>query len=210
MKTQELEQWIEEHVGQVFILTDLAIQELDSSNGIKMHLSRLVDQGMLKRLRKGIYFVPRTKQIFGKEVKSTPSHSDIIAALGRLWKTIFIPDGPVAAHSLGLTTQVPQHRVYMTKKSPYKEQIGNHLIELRKVSESKMLGAGTNAGIILSALEYLKNEMSQTQIKQIAMIIAENDMLRLLRFKAKRSKRVGELINQINESYEKISKSKQS
>ena len=206
MKIQDLEQWLEERAGQVFVLTDLALE--DSSNGMKMHLSRLVEQGILERLRKGIYFIPHTKLIFGKEVKSTPSHGDIVAALGRIWKTVFIPDGPVAAHSLGLTTQVPQHRVYMTKKSPYKEQIGNHLIELRKVSASKMLGAGTSAGVILSALEYLKSEISPAQIDQIAKIVEEKDMQRLQRFKPKRSKRIGELINQINESYERISKSK--
>jgi hypothetical protein len=106
MITQGLEQWLEE---RVFVLTDLAIQ--NSSNGIKMHLSRLVEQGALERLRKEIYFIPHVKRIFGKEVKGTPSHGDIVAALGRIWKTVFIPDGPVAAHSLGLTTQVPQHRV---------------------------------------------------------------------------------------------------
>ena len=199
-----LSNWIANRKGHVFILEDL-VQEASESEAIRKHLSRITNDGVLTRLRKGMYHIPERREIFNKVIDVPPSHTEIVNAISRMWKTKFIPSGSVAAHALGLTTQVPQHKVYLSKKNSYKEEIANQLIEIKKVAHNKMEGAGTVTATILSALEYLK-ELNTEQISSIAKKLKENEMSRLERCAEKRSQKLQELVKSIKEQYERIHK----
>ncbi|WDE98943.1 DUF6088 family protein [Lentisphaera profundi] len=198
-----LNSWLSKRKGHVFILEDL-VQEHSESEAIRKHLSRMTKEGRLNRLRKGMYHIPEQREIFNKLIDVPPSHSEIVNAISRTWKTKFVPSGPFAAHALGLTTQVPQHKVYLSKKNSYKEEIANQLIEIKKVSHSKMEGAGTVTATIFSALEYLQNELNQEQLSLIAKKLKKVDMIRLEKCAKNRSQKLQNFVVLIKEQYEKI------
>lgn len=73
-----------------------------SANAVATALSRLAARGVIKRARKGVYYVPRHTAL--GEVPPDPVV--LGAAVSRRGSSL---SGLSAAHALGLTTQVPAH-----------------------------------------------------------------------------------------------------
>ena len=65
-------------------------------------LSRLAKKGVIRRVRKGVYYVPRESR-FGE---IAPDPSRVAAAILRRRGIAWTPSGPAAYNGLGLTTQV--------------------------------------------------------------------------------------------------------
>jgi hypothetical protein len=63
--------------------------------------------------------------------------------------------GAKAANLLGLSTQVPMQNVFLTEGPSRTIRIGNQTVLLKHVAPSKMLGAGTEAGIVIQAVRSL-------------------------------------------------------
>jgi len=146
--------------GWVFSHTDF--EHLGNMPTIERILSRLVTLGMIKRIRRGIYYVPE-KSRWGEV---PPSQSSIIKALSRSMHTDFIPDGANALYQLGLTQQVPMKQVYLTDKQISSIAVGKTKIEFKKVSPKKLSGAKSGVSNYLSAIEYLgKEEALQESIQ---------------------------------------------
>jgi hypothetical protein len=66
--------------------------------------------------------------------------------------------GAKAANMLGLSTQVPMQNLFLTEGPSRTIRIGNQTISLKHVAPSKMLGAGTEAGIVIQAVRSLGKE----------------------------------------------------
>ena len=129
---------------------------------IERVLSRLVMSGEIKRVRRGIYYIPEISR-WGEVA---PSQATIIQALSRGMNTEFVPDGANALYQLGLTQQVPMKHVYLTDKQISTIAIGKTEIEFKKVSPKKLSGAKNGVAVYLSAIEYLgKNEALQEDIQ---------------------------------------------
>lgn len=145
--------------GWVFTHMDFA--QLDNLPTVERILSRLVTSGEIKRIRRGIYYIPESSR-WGEV---PPSQSNIIKALSRSMNTDFIPDGANALYQLGLTQQVPMKQVYLTDKQISTISIGKTDIEFKKVSPKKLSGAKSGASVYLSAIEYLGKEALEESLK---------------------------------------------
>jgi len=167
-------------------------------------LSKLAVSGEIKRIRKGIYYIPENSR-WGEV---SPSPSNIIKALARSMNTDFIPDGANALYQLGLTHQVPMKQIYLTDKQINTITIGKVNIEFRKVSPKKLSGAENSAGIYLSAIEYLgKEEAERESMKlQVAATLNEDSMIELKYASKNRSAWVRKIVDDIlNMPYSKAS-----
>ena len=60
--------------------------------------------------------------------------------------------GAKAANLLGLSTQVPAQNVFLTDGPSRTMQIGRQEIILRHAAPSRMIGAGSEAGIVIQAV----------------------------------------------------------
>lgn len=78
-----------------------------SASAVAHALSRLAADGELQRVRKGLYYRPKTT-VLG------PSLPSATAALARTFRAPLHPSGLTAAGVLGLTTQNPGRREYAT------------------------------------------------------------------------------------------------
>ena len=137
-----------------WVFTHMDFNSLDNLPTIEKVLSRMVASGEIKRIRRGIYYIPENSR-WGEV---PPSQSNIIKALSRSMNTYFIPDGANALYQLGLTQQVPMKQVYLTDKQISTISIGKTNIEFKKVSSKKLSGAKSGVSVYLSALEYLGKE----------------------------------------------------
>ncbi len=145
--------------GAVFPVNSFGV-DLTQRNAAEKELSRLVERGEIQRYRRGVYYKPAKSSFFGDVL---PSPTEIAAAIARFNNAKMIPDGPMALHMLGLTTQVPMKQVYLNDKLHKTEMVGNTPIVFKRVSPKKLSGAGKKAGLVLSALEYLGKEQAQDE-----------------------------------------------
>jgi hypothetical protein len=78
-----------------------------------------------------------------------------VAAMARSENIKVQMSGRNAAYQLGLVDERPKECVYLTTGPSKCISIGNQIVELRHDTSSAMLGAGTRAGMVISALKYL-------------------------------------------------------
>ena len=123
------------------------------SPAIGQALTRLVKAGRLRRVRHGLYDLPRAHPILGQ----TPTDpTAMVRALmkdsGAQWQF----SGAYAANLLGLSEQVPAQIVVFTDGTPRRVALGKLIIVFRRAAPRNLLGAGRLAGIVIQALRYMK------------------------------------------------------
>jgi hypothetical protein len=129
-------------------------------------LSRLADQGVIRRLTRGVYDYPKISARLGP---LSPDPDTIDAAIARKDRHIVQVSPARAANMLGLTTQVPARSVYLTDGPTRTKQIGRQTIELRNAAPKNLAGAGRATGTVFQALRYLgKDGVDDKAIARIA------------------------------------------
>ena len=179
--------------GWVFAPTDFS--HLKNIATVERVLSRLVFDGVIKRVRRGIYYIPEISR-WGEV---PPSQSAIIQTLSRGLNTKFVPDGANALYQLGLTQQIPMKQVYLTDKQISTINIGKTAIEFKKVSPKKLSGAKNGVAVYLSAIEYLgKEEAFQEKVQvKVANVIDKSIADKLERASKLRAVWIREVVHNI-------------
>ena len=122
-----------------------------NKNSIEKELSKLNSEGVIRRLRKGIYYKPRKSSINETELSVT----SIAQAIAKFNKAHLLPEGTMALNLLGLSDKKPSKHVYLNDKLHKSERIGNIEIVFKRVNSKKLMASNKKAGLVLSAIEYL-------------------------------------------------------
>ena len=93
----------------VFVPSDFL--EIGSREAVDVALHRLILQGAIRRLARGVYDYPRQHPVMGVP---TPSVEMVARALASRDRARLQPAGAHAANLLGLTEQVPAKVVFLT------------------------------------------------------------------------------------------------
>jgi len=136
--------------GKVFFPDDF--QETGSSEAIRKALSRLEKKGYVKRIAKGIYFVPTTDPVVGIIY---PSTEEIAKAIAGRDKARILPTGLYALNRLGLSTQIPLKIVYLTDGSARQVRLGTRTITFKAVAPRKLAMKGNISSLAIQALQEL-------------------------------------------------------
>jgi hypothetical protein len=88
----------------------------------------------------------------------SPSPEAVAKAMAQRSGCRITVSGARAANLLGLSTQVPMQNVFWTEGPSRTARIGNQTVVLKHVSPSKMIGAGTEAGMVIQAVRSLGKE----------------------------------------------------
>lgn len=165
---------------------------------VERTLGRLAQKGSIRRIGHGLYYYPESGTLFGA---LPPKPEAVARALTE--GAPLVPSGPVALHRLGLTTQVPMKYSYLTSRSPRTEQLGKIRVELHKVPARRLSGAGTKAGEILSAIEYVgqKEAGSNAFCGKIARKVTEQELLQLEQAAAPRFVWVRKVVEKIGKTW---------
>lgn len=134
-------------------------EKFGSGEAVRQALSRLVKEGELRRIRRGLYDLPRSHPVLGK---TPPDPMEAIKGLmegsGARWQV----SGGYAANLLGLSGQIPGRIVILTDGTPRKVSLGKLVLDFRRAAPRNLLGAGTTAGMVIQAIRHLREQGLET------------------------------------------------
>jgi hypothetical protein len=135
--------------GRGWAFTPHDFADLGDPRGVGMTLTRLVRDGKIRRISRGIYDCPHPHPVLGQTGATADAVVDAVAR-GRHLR--LLPSPQVAANQLGLTTQVPAQMIYQTDGAPAKVLLGRRQIVFRRNTGRNLALAGRASGLVAQAL----------------------------------------------------------
>jgi hypothetical protein len=132
-----------------WIFTPREFVDVGTRTAVDQALSRLQRSGAIRRLAQGIYEFPRIHPRIGV---LSPSAEAVARAVAARTNSRIQVSQAKAANVLGLSTQVPAQNVFLTEGPSRTLKIGNQKIVLKHTAPSRMIGAGTEAGLVIQAV----------------------------------------------------------
>lgn len=167
--------------GAVFVPADFL--DIGSRDAVDVALHRLVRQGTIRRLARGVYDLPRHHAMLGL---LAPSAEEIARAMAGRDRTRIQPTGAYAANVLGLSEQVPAKAVFLTDGQARTVKIGPTTIQLRRTTPKNMETAGRLSGLLIQALRELGEEhitrARRDHLKRTIPAAKRRELLKDLRF----------------------------
>ena len=150
-------------VGEPF--TSTQFKGLGTRASVDQTLSRLVKQGEMVRVSRGVFVRPRESRYVGQVM---PEPAKIAQAIAKAHGETIQVHGAEAARLLGLTTQMPLQSVFNTSGPNRELKLGKLQLILKHVAPRKLALSGRPSGLALAALWYLgKEQVSSRTIKTI-------------------------------------------
>lgn len=137
--------------GSVFVASDFA----DVTENVKVGvcLSRLEDEGVIRRVMRGVYFKPAYSTLLGEYI--APSPDAVAHAIARNYGWTVVPCGDTALNILGLSSQVPAVWSYVSD-GPYKEySFDNTTVRFRHTANKGISKLSPKTALVIQALKTL-------------------------------------------------------
>ena len=149
-----------------------------SRDAVDRALSRIVKEGKIIRLSRGVFVRPKTNRFIGTVL---PGVSKVIQIIARKNGETIQVHGAEAVHHFGFSTQVPIMPVYLTNGSSRSIRIVNTTVRMIHTSNNRLLQfAGKPAGIAIVALWYLgKNNVTSETVARVRQVIGPKEFEKL-------------------------------
>jgi hypothetical protein len=128
-------------------------QGIGNAAAVRQALSRLAKTGKIRRIRHGLYDLPREHPVIGK---TAPDPMAAVRALMEGSSAEWQVSGAYAANLLGLSEQVPGRIVILTNGVPRRLALGKLTLVFRRAAPRNLLGAGRPVGLVIQAIRYLR------------------------------------------------------
>ncbi len=159
--------------GKLVFISDFS--EFGNYDTVRKSLQRLANKGLVTRISKGIYYIPKKDKILGTLY---PTAEEIGKAIAKRDKARVIPTGAYAQHLLGLSTQIPMNVVYLTDGSARKIKIGNQTIVFKKTSPKNLSFESQLSSLLIQALKSKKEiNITETDKRRLKEIISKSNEL---------------------------------
>ncbi|MCX6925983.1 MAG: DUF6088 family protein [Verrucomicrobia bacterium] len=122
---------------------------------VRQALSRLAKAGKIRRIRQGLYDLPRKHPIIGQ---TAPDPMAAVRTLMEGSHAQWQVSGAYAANLLGLSQHVPARIVILTNGVPRRMSLGKLTLTFRRAAPRNLVGAGRPAGLVIQALRHLRAE----------------------------------------------------
>lgn len=137
--------------GKAFSAKDFL--DIASRGTIDMTLSALNREGKIRRIRRGLYDMPKVNPKLGG--KLSPDIDEAARAIARRQRWRIVPEGAWAANLLGLSTQVPAKIIYLTDGPNNEVLIGRRSIHFKHARPKAMAGLEGKFALVVQALRHL-------------------------------------------------------
>ena len=164
--------------GDVFIPSDFA--DLAEPRIISMYLSRMLADGTLEKVKRGVYTKPRRSDWLGTAVP--PKSDEIAKAIARNFGWTIVPCGDTALNTLGLSTQIPAVWLYVSD-GPYKtyEADGIKLQFKHTDRKNELIGISYQSALVIQALRALgKNQIDSYTLQKLSSKMSKQEKERML------------------------------
>jgi hypothetical protein len=146
--------------GKAFMAKDFL--DIASRGTIDMALSSLTKEGAIRRVRRGLYDLPRVSPTLGGAL--SPDIDQAASALARKHRWSIVPEGAWAANLLGLSTQVPAKIVYLSNGPNKKVELGRRTIYFKHARPQAFVAEKGKGGLVVQALRYLGRENADDEV----------------------------------------------
>ena len=151
--------------GYIFTTSDFA--DISDYENRKKVLMRFANEGLIRRVRRGIYEYPKHSDFLNEYVATSPDK--VAKAIARQYGWSIVPYGDTALNMLGLSTQVPAVWCYISDGSykTYKYEKVN--IKFKKTTNKEISKLSYKTALVIQALKALgKNNVDKIVILKIA------------------------------------------
>ncbi|NNN05687.1 MAG: type IV toxin-antitoxin system AbiEi family antitoxin domain-containing protein [Elusimicrobia bacterium] len=167
-------------LGSGKVHTSKDFLDLGSRAAVDQVLSRLVERGTIKRLGRGLYYIPRFNQSLG--IESAPDIDEVARTLARQTGSRVVPSGAVAANRLGLSTQVPAKPVYLTDGRTRTVRVGNVAVVLKHAPPKDLPLGNPESALVFQGLLYMgKDAMGADMIASLRRTLSAGKRRQLLK-----------------------------
>lgn len=161
------------------MFTPFDFLDLGSPHSVGMVLTRMMRNGDVRRLARGLYDVPREHAVLGELL---PTADDIAQALARRDGATVQPAGAMAANLLSLSEQVPARAVYQTDGPSRTVQVGALTVQLDRRPPRQVRARSPMSSLVFAALRSLgKQNVSRARIAHLRSTLSRADRRQLLR-----------------------------
>ena len=148
------------NTGTIFVPSDF--KDLAERKTIKMALSRLCDEQIIRRIMRGVYEYPEYNNLLQEFV--APSPDKVAQALARNYGWTIVPCGDTALNLLGLSTQVPNVWSYVTDGSYKTYEYDNVVLKFKHTTNKEITGISYKTALVIQALKALSNNNANEKI----------------------------------------------
>lgn len=168
LRLEDIKQKVD--TGGIFFIADFA--QPDNYEAVRKNLQRLVKEGSIERIAKGIYLLPKKHQNFGIIY---PQADQIAQAIAARDKARIIATGSTAMNQLGLSTQIPLKHVFLTDGSPRDIKVGKQFIQFKKTNPKNLSINHPLTNLIIQALKAIgEQNVTPEHINRIQTIIQKS------------------------------------
>lgn len=166
MVKHDIIQRLESQPRKVWTAVDFL--DFGSRDAVDKALQRLVAEGVVRRIERGLYDLPAPNQLTGKH--SPPQTSAVIDAVARRDQARLLVDGMTAANDLGLTTAVPAQIVVLTDARLKTIRLGAQEICFKQASPSRLYWAGRPGMRVVQALHWLHDTLETDRDRVVQVL----------------------------------------
>ena len=175
------------------VLFSKGLLHLGNRAAVDQSLSRLAKKRQLMRIRPGAYVYP-VKTRFGDR---PPDIDKALESLSKLSGETIVPSGGSAAHSLGVTTQVPVRPVYLTSGSSRNLRFGKIIVELRHAPKWQLVHPNKMSGNIIRALGWIGPEESEDFLSDVKLRLTQEDITELAESRVSAPRWIAESVSEM-------------
>jgi len=175
---ESIERHLKEH-GRGYAFTRKDLLDLASSGTLGRILARLVEDGTIRRIDRGLFDYPRVNEKLGGQL--TPDIDRIAEALARKFRWTIVPQGALAANRLGLSQQVPAKYVYLSDGPTKQIKVGNRTIRFRHARPKDLRAESVLSATVIQALRHVgRDSIDQETIMRLGRALTAEDRKRLV------------------------------
>ena len=158
--------------GEVFIISDFS--DLADVATVRKALSRLEEDGKIRRIMRGVYENPKFNDFLGEYVKPHPDK--IAKALARNYGWTIVPCGDTALNMLGLSTQVPAVWLYVSDGNYREYTCGNFVIQFKRTTNKEISKISFKTALVIQAIKALgKDKITGDVIEKIRSLTTDKE-----------------------------------
>ena len=148
--------------GQGYVFTRKDFQDIASSGSIGQILSRMVKDGIIRRIGRGVFDFPNINPALGGQL--SPDIDQAAKAIARKFRWSILPYGSLAANRLGLSQQIPAKLTYLSDGPTKQIKIDNSVIYFKHARPKEMYADSLVSGLVVQALRYFGKDRADDEI----------------------------------------------
>ncbi len=162
--------------GAVYVTADFS--DIAVAPTVKVGLARLENEGILRRILRGVYEYPEYSDFLQEHI--APDPDKVARAVARNFGWTIVPCGNTALNMLGLSTQVPAVWSYVSD-GPYKTyEYGTIILEFKHTTNKEITGISPKSALVIQALKSLGKENLTEAIGKLTRTLTAEEKESLL------------------------------